>query len=132
MRRLVKRFRTMLRRSALAFAVFVALAMVPPATSSGENSGSVTLTRAEADSLATLIEGQAERIRLLEIDLWECRELAAADSSFAAERERLMQEYYDGLVKDLGRENWFRKTLGHPVIWFAAGAYLGVRATEAN
>lgn len=104
----------------------LALATALPATSwsgSDERPSSepiVTLTLAEVDSLTALIDGQAHQIRLLQVDLWECRELARVDS--------LQVE----LLSNPDRDNWFTRAIKHPVVWFALGAYLGIRATEAN
>jgi hypothetical protein len=128
-----KRYGNGLRRLVLACVAALVLAGAPLATSYGTSSGeTVTLTRAEADSIRVYIAELETRVELLQINLKECQDLAQADAVFADERARMMTEYYDNMVKDLGRENWVRRTLGHPMVWFVLGGYLGVKAATEN
>jgi hypothetical protein len=138
MERLVKRLRQMLRRRALVCATvaMVMVAMAAPSATycSTKSDGDklVTLTEAQLDSIYVYITELETRVELLQIDLRECRELARVDAQFAEERAKMQREYYEALVKDLGRENWLRRTLGHPMVWFVVGGYLGVKAAEDN
>jgi len=83
----------------------------------------VWFTPAEAGSLLVLIDTQR-------IDLWEIRKLAALDSSWAVEREHILQQRYDALLKQ--QDNWFERAVKHPMLWLVLGLYLGVNAETAE
>lgn len=85
-------------------------------TSSASPAPTVTFTAEEADSIQAALVGQQARLRLLQADLDECREIAAIDSANAA--AALRAEH---------RPLW-KKVLEHPILWFSVGAYLGVQA----
>lgn len=85
----------------------------------------VELSVAEADSILATIEE-------LEIDLWECERLAAADSAFFEERldlqERAYEQMLDAYRQD--RPSWLERVLKQPVIWLGLGMYIGVQAGQ--
>jgi hypothetical protein len=80
----------------------------PPAPSASEAAGKVCFTVSEADSILT-------QLQLLQIDLDECRSVAALDSAAAAARLRAEHQ------------PWYEKALRHPLVWFAIGAYTAIQ-----
>lgn len=109
--------------------------LLSSAGSAADTTG-VVLTLEQADSLYTALsrlETENTYLRnenkILQIDVWEAEQLAAIDVAFNAERVRMMRDYYKGTIADLSPP-WYRKALTHPVVWFALGTYLGVRATQ--
>jgi len=84
---------------------------------------SVELSAAEADSIISHIDG-------LEIDLWECRALAANDSVYSADRLFRQERMYEEILQKYKDEqpNWLERTLKQPVVWLAIGMWLGVQA----
>lgn len=122
---------TKFKKKLLAVALAV-ICLTAPVTSSkicstACGADSVTFSHAQAESLLALIDSKTQHIAGLEIDLWEARQLARADSVAAAERARIMQEYYDSLLSQ--QPSWLDRTMKHPVVWLALGMYLGVQAS---
>lgn len=136
MRRLIKALRNALKRRARLCAAVLLIAAVLCGTSSYESPASagseICFTAAEADSVLSLVEYQEERIRLLEIDLWECRHLARSDSLWGEERINLVTRHYESVIEGMDGKTWLDRTVKHPMVWFVLGTYLGVRATDGN
>lgn len=109
--------------AALLLSVTVLSAQPVYAQPSSERQESVVLSRAEADSVLT-------RMRMLEIDLWECESQARADSLHAEERLALRERAYEEIIdayKD-ERPGWLERFVKQPVVWLAIGVYLGTQA----
>lgn len=112
-----------MRKSATRFAtlLFLMIWLASPArpfatTSSDSAEEAVVLTPAEADSISAALVNYQVRLRLLQVDLDECRELALADSTAAAR------------ALDAERMPLWEKVLRHPILWFCVGAYMGLKA----
>ena len=110
---------------ALAALLLTAIGLAPVASSGQPYSEppAVELSVGEADSILATIER-------LEVDLWECRRLAAADSSYYADKLELQERAYERMLdayKD-ERPNWFERVLKQPVVWLAIGMWIGVQA----
>lgn len=80
--------------------------------SSDPDSTSVVLSREEADSLIATLDYYDEQVRLLQIDLDECRAMTRLDSL-----------QIQGLI-DASHESWYIRSVKHPVFWFSLGVLL--------
>lgn len=88
----------------------------------------VVLTEAEADSILTHINGLELKNGLLKVDLWEAQQRARIDSTFAADHDRMLREYYESRLRE--QDNWLERIVKHPIVWFSFGAYLGIEASK--
>jgi hypothetical protein len=76
-------------------------------------SDSVAFSHAEADSIAAALDSDDTRIRLLRVELDQCRALARRDSIVAATNLRAIQQ------------PWYERALKHPLLWFMMGTLIG-------
>jgi hypothetical protein len=79
-------------------------------------SDSVVFSIEEVDSLIAALDSGETQVRLLRVELDQCRELAWADSVAAA-----------AALRDEHRP-WYQRMFTSPYLWFAIGAYLGLQA----
>ncbi len=75
-------------------------------------SDSVAFSLQEVDSLTTALDSGETQIRLLRVELDQCREVSRLDSLAAA--ARLADE----------KQSWWEKAARHPLVWFVLGAYV--------
>ena len=134
LRSLWRRIGRGVRRLLIGSVIACALVIQPPNSSAGSVAAdsSVTLTKAEADSLVVLIDDLDLEVRLLRIDLRQVGRKAAVDSTLMAERMRLQQQTYEQIIElhKREKENFIVRALKPPAIWFMVGAYAGLQATR--
>lgn len=109
--------------STLFLLILLAGRASPSATTSSDSAAppdtaTVVLTPAEVDSITAALVKYEVRLRLLQVDLDECREVSLADSAAAAR------------ALEAERMPWWEKTIRHPILWFCVGAYLGMQAAS--
>jgi len=79
---------------------------------------SVTFSVEEVDSILAVLDSSETTIRLLRVDLGECRELGRVDSLAAA--AALADEH----------QAWYERLAKHPLVWFVIGALTAAQIGE--
>ncbi len=116
--------------SAIALMWTAAICVPSYANDSVSSDDVIELSVAEIDSTIQLIDELTLDVRLLEIDLREARSLSTMDSLLAAKQLDLTVQAYETMLQAYKdeRDSWIQRIVKQPILWLAAGMWIGVQA----